>query len=318
MVLTVAFAAPAAAADYARLADVLPDDDIAIAGDNVIVGTSPQRKDSTLTAYGLDGTVQPIPLAGEYGFVEEIDATAEALATILIPESGGRPRSLRPPLGPLKRMRSAIDVAVTGDTVVALRERRARGRGWLDLLDLGDGSRRRIDVPGRRLAIVSAAGRYAAYASQFASPRQVTIVIDLVTGREVYRVRHPPGTTYYRLAPNGRLWFQVWDRRRSARVVTVAPWRRRPRSLVRLPLSPYQFAAVRGGLAVIHSLGAGRSEVVLVSTSGERRAITPPVPAIGSIAYDGATLAFASGGCVFAGPVPAGPPAALDTTGCNQ
>jgi len=74
---------------------------------------------------------------------------------------------------------------------------------------------------------------------------------------------------------------------------------------------------VRGGLAVIHSLEAGRSEVVLVRTNGERRAITPPVPTIGSIAYDGTTLAFASGDCVFAGPVPAGPPTPLDTSGCE-
>jgi hypothetical protein len=205
-------------------------------------------------------------------------------------------------------MRGATDVAVTGDTVVALRA------GRLDLHDLGDGSRRRIDVPGRRLAVVSAAGRYAAYAARHASPRQVTIVIDLVTGREVYRVR----TSNYRLGPNGRLWFQRWRNRRSARIVTVAPWQRRPRALGRLRLHPYEFAAARGGLAVLRTLPAGQSEIVLVRTDGERRALTPVVPSIGSIAYDGTTLAFASGDCVFAGPVPAGTPAPLDTSGCDQ
>jgi hypothetical protein len=316
--LAVVAAPSATAADYVRLADALPDDDLAIAGNKVLVGTSPQRTRSTLTAYGLDGSVQDIPLAGRPDFVEEIDTSAEGLATILNQSVGPVAFYYGPPLGPLVRMRRATDVAVTGDTVVALRERRRHG--WLELRDLGDGTKRRIDIPGHGLAVLSAAGRYAAYTAHFTSPRQVTVVIDLETGREAYRVRTPGGETdlaFSRLGPNGRLWFQIWDRRRSARLMTVAPWRRRPRTLARLPLHPYQFTAVRGRLAVIQTVDSDHSRVVLIRPSGERRAITPPVPLVGSLAYDGTTLAFAAGDCVFAGPIPTGPPAPLDTAGCD-
>jgi hypothetical protein len=70
--------------------------------------------------------------------------------------------------------------------------------------DVRTGTLRRIDLAGKRVAIVTAAGRYAAYAVQFASPHETTVVVDVRTGWERYRVRTPRGSNAYGLAPDGR------------------------------------------------------------------------------------------------------------------
>jgi hypothetical protein len=51
-----------AAADYIRFSDVRPDDDVAVAGGVVAVGATPAGGSSTLSLYGLDGSVRAVAL----------------------------------------------------------------------------------------------------------------------------------------------------------------------------------------------------------------------------------------------------------------
>jgi hypothetical protein len=64
--------------------------------------------------------------------------------------------------------------------------------------DVRTGTLRRIDLAGKRVAIVTAD------AVQFASPHETTVVVDVRTGWERYRVRTPRGSNAYGLAPDGR------------------------------------------------------------------------------------------------------------------
>lgn len=311
-------AATSAAADYVRLAEVRPDDDIAVAGGAVAVGATPEGGSSNLSLYGLDGSVRAIALPDPARFIEELPASASALATITLSPEGGRQVGYYGALGgPLRRLaRTLIDVAVTGDTVVSLHRRRV-DRGRLDVRDVRTGGLRRIDLGGRRVAVVTAAGRYAAYAVQFASPRETTVVVDVRTGRERYRVRTPRDSNAYGLAPDGRLWFVVRSRR-SGRIVTATPRRPRPRTVVRMRAHPYELAVTAREIAVARDAGMDRSQVVLVRPDGEVHAVTPSLPPIEALAYDGTTLAFGTGTCVFAGPPSVGAPSPLALDGCES
>jgi hypothetical protein len=306
------------AADYTRVAAVQPDDDVALSRGAVLVGATPEGGVSELAFHGLDGAVRPVALPEPARFVEELAASDSAVAVIALLHPSGRQvgyfGAVGGPLRPLPQ--SLIDLAVTGETVVSLHDRRHRGRGWLELRRAGDGRPRRIRLEGRAVAVVTAAGRYAAYASNFASRRETTRVVDLETGRERYRVRTPPSTAYG-LARDGRLWF-VAGERRTGRILTATPRRPRPRTVARMRVHPYELAVTGREVAVVRNrkrLGAG-GEVVLVRPNGARRAVMPTVPSLASLAYDGTTLAFAAGACVFAGPVPAGVPAPLSLAGC--
>jgi hypothetical protein len=304
-----------AVADYSQVATVPPDDDIGLVGGAVAVGATPKDGQSTLALYGLDGTVRPVPFSVPARFVEELAASPSGLAAITLPVGGGLVGYYGAVGGPLRRLpRTLIDIAVTGDTVVSLH--RARGdRGRLELRNVLTGTLRRIDLAGERVAIVTAAGRYAAYAINFASGRETTVVVDLDTGRERYRVRTPRGSTAYGLAANGRLWFVASDGR-TGRISTASRTRPRPRTVVRMAVAPYELAVASNGIAVARLNGQGHSDVVLVAQDGDASVVTPDLRGLGALAYDGTTLAFAVGACVFAGP-PADPvPLALD--GCYQ
>src|SRR5687767_5322014 len=82
-------AATPAAADYSRVAQVAPDDDVAIGGGSVVVGATPTGGTSALTLHGLDGSVRPIAFPRPARFVEEIQASASAMATITQAVGGG-------------------------------------------------------------------------------------------------------------------------------------------------------------------------------------------------------------------------------------
>jgi hypothetical protein len=176
--------------------------------------------------------------------------------------------------------------------------------------------RRRINLAGRRVATVTAAGRYAAYAVQFASPRETTVVVDVTTGRERYRVRTPRGSNAYGLAPDGRLWFVVRGRR-AGQIVTATRSRPCPRTVVRMRAHPYELAVTANEIAVVRDAGTGRGDVVLVRPDGDVHAVTPSVPPIEALAYDGTTLAFGTGNCLFAGPPSAAVPSPLALDGCE-
>jgi len=303
-----------AAADYTRVAQVKPDDDVAVAGSAVVVGATPPNGVSTLTLHGLDGSLRPIAFPQPTQFVEEIAANSSAMAVITQTVGGGSGHYSGPLGGPLRRLPSTvIDIAMTGDTVVTLHRRRD-DRGRLELRNVRTRSLRRINFTGERPAIVTAAGRYAAFAVNFATGRETIVVLDLNTGRERYRVRTPGA--FYGLARNGRLWFVVRDKR-SSRIMTATRSRPRLRTVARMPAHPYELAVSPREVAVARDAGPGHSEIVLVRPDGTVRAVTPRVPAVDALAYDGTTLAFGAGTCVFAGPPPAGTPAMPALDGCE-
>ncbi|MDA0183198.1 hypothetical protein OJ997_23005 [Solirubrobacter phytolaccae] len=299
-----------AVADYARVATVAPDDDIALTGAAVAVGSTPKGGRSALALHGLDGSIRPVSIPQPARFVEELQASTSALALLTQTSTGGSAGYYGPVGGPLRRLpRTWVDVDVTGDTVVSL-HRRPEDRGRLELRDVRTGKVRRINVRGTRVAIVTAAGRYAAYATNFATGRETTVVVNLATGREHYRVRTPSRSTGYGVASNGRLWFVSHDRG----VMTASRTRPRPRMVARMRAQPYEFAVGPGGI-VVSRVGTDGAQAALVKQDGSVRALTPSLPGgVGALAYDGATLAFATGSCVFAGPLADAPPVALD--GC--
>jgi hypothetical protein len=247
-------------------------------------------------------------------FVEELAASSSALAAMTLTVGGGAQGYYGAVGGPLRRLpRTLIDIAVTGDTVVSL-HRAPRDRGRLQLRNVRTGKRRSIDLPGHGAAIVTAAGRYAAYAINFASATETTVVVDLATGRERYRARTPRGSTAYGLAPNGRLWFVASDGR-VGRISTASRTSPRPRTVARVGVAPYQLAVAANGIAVTRLKADGTAHVVRITLDGDVRAITPDLPDIKTIAYDGTTVAFATGTCVFAGAPIEPTPLVLD--GCQ-
>jgi hypothetical protein len=313
-------ATPASAA-YTRVSSVPADDELALAGESVIVGSTPQGGRSSLTVNGLDGTIRPVALPSPAGLIEEVDGSRSALAVITIPSDGGRLQAFFGRQGErLRRLpRPWVDVAVSGDRIVSLHDRAGNRPARLEVRDLGTGQRRRIRLRESGTGVVTAAGHYAAYLARLGSARREHVtVVDLHTGRERYRTTPLGDVSTYGLAPDGRLWF-VKAARRSGRVLTATPRRPRPRTVARLPLQPYALAVTRTSVAVVGDARHERGRVELIRRDGTRRAVTPTVPAAGAIAYDGRTLAFTTGSCVFAGPPPpATTPSALDLTGCQR
>lgn len=279
-----------------------------------MVGATPDGGQSSLGLHGLDGVVRPIGLPIPARFVEELAASPSALAAMTLTVGGGFQGYYGAVGGPLRRLpRTLIDIAVTGDTVVSL-HRAPRQRGRLQLRNVRTGKLRRIDLKGARVAIVTAAGRYAAYAINFAAARETTVVVDLTTGRERYRVRTPRGSTAYGLAANGRVWFVSGTGRRSDRISTATRTHPHPRTVARMVVAPYELAVGPDAVAVARSNPQGTADVALVTPGGGVRVVTPELPGIGALAYDGTAVAFATGTCVFAG-APA-EPAPLDLAGC--
>jgi hypothetical protein len=80
---------------------------------------------------------------------------------------------------------------------------------------------------------------------------------------------------------------------------------------------PYELAVTANEIAVVRDAGTGRGDVVLVRPDGDVHAVTPSVPPIEALAYDGTTLAFGTGNCLFAGPPSAAVPSPLALDGCE-
>ena len=58
----------------------------------------------------------------------------------------------------------------------------------------------------------------------------------------------------------------------------------------------------RRGIALARGDARARTEVALLGFDGRLRPVTPLLPRVGAIAFDGRTLAFSVGNCVFTGP----------------
>jgi hypothetical protein len=132
--------------------------------------------------------------------------------------------------------------------------------------------------------------------------------------------RHPPTAPTapddqgqrgsYAIAANGRIVVVGGE---FERVQTASPADPHLRTIARVHAAPYAVAIVGTRIVFEELLSRSTGRLVLLRPNGHSRAITPRMALGGlGLAFDGHTLAFVSGGCVYAGPIPAttptGPP----------
>jgi hypothetical protein len=200
-------------------------------------------------------------------------------------------------------------VAVAGPYVLAFENLRGDGKGVrLTARNVEEPGApvRPIPLPaGAVTGILDAAGDYAAiFAGTFPDSR--IVVVDVRTGAEVYRVR--ARVVGWGLGPDGRV--VLLERGKGgARVVTATPGAPARRELTRMRLATPRVSVTPNGAAVVRAVGNGLGEIVLVGYDGSVRPLTPALNYVNELDLDGSRLAFNAGNCVFAGPIPAGPPA---------
>lgn len=253
----------------------------------------------TLTIRPIGGAARTITLPRGTQNVDIVRATGKALMVFL---AGPNWRVVfGPPDGPLKRHRRAYTTtaAVTGSTLLTVE----RDRRWIYARDVGGGPQRRVVRPGKDLAAMVAAGDYAAVLTDFVSRRERLAVVNVRTGRVVYRV---PSRSYtYRLSDTGRV---VLIDDEFERIRTATPADPRLRTIARVRAISL---AVAGENTIFQErLSDSTGRLVLLTPDGRQRALTQRMPLVGKLAYDGETLVFAAGKCLFAGPVPSAEPAA--------
>jgi hypothetical protein len=205
--------------------------------------------------------------------------------------------------GPLRRLKEhVVDIGLSGSTMLSLEGRFEHE--WIVARDVKGGPARRIARPGPSLSYLQAAGPYVSVWDR----KGRIIVLNWRTRRVVYRVNPHGGT--YRIAADGRIVVAGGE---FERVQTASPADPRLRTIARVHTAPYALAIAGTRIVFEELLSRSTGRLVLMRPNGHRRAISPRMPLGGfGIAFDGHTLAFVSGDCVYAGPIPAttptGPP----------
>jgi hypothetical protein len=283
---------------YQRLAQGPSEDVLAVPGGTVYASGTTR---TSVMAYRPPAAPLTFALPSRVQVVDWLVAGTNGVAAI----TGAYPYRLYygPPGGPLRVLkRKVVTAAVTGSTLVTLEG--AYDREWIVARKLPDGKPRRVARPGRGLRYMLAAGHYVSV-----ELGKALIVLDLRTGREVYRVR-PRVMSAYRLATDGRL--AIVDPE-FERIQTATPARPKLRTIAKLLPFSYPLALAGDEIVFVQTLSRSTGRIVLLKPDGSRRALTPRMP-ISNLAYDGRTLAFISGTCLFAGPptteLPATPPPA--------
>ena len=289
---------------YQRLAAAPRHSVLAIGGGVVYTGSPPGVSPVSVMGYPLDGGTRRFALPHRTQALDWLVASAHGVASI----SAGSAFRLYygRPAGPLRALRrNVITAGMTGSTLVTLEG--PYDREWIVARDVRGGPARRVARPGRGLTYMLAAGHYVSVVRD-----ETIIVLDLRSGREVYRVR-PRAMTAYRLAADGRI--AILDRE-FERIQTATPAQPRLRTIANVFPAPYALAIAGDEIVFIESLGLTTGRIVLLTPDGRRRALTPRMVFGGGVAYDGRTLAFIAGRCVFAGRVPAQPPVAAPPADC--
>jgi outer membrane protein assembly factor BamB len=281
-----------AAFPYQRLAQG-PSEDVLAVQNGAVYATGVTR--TSVMAYPLSGAALKFELPRRVQVVDWLVAGTKGVAAI----TGGYPFRLYygPPRGPLRLLRrKVVTAAVAGSKLVTLEG--PYEREWIVTRDLSGGKARRVARPARGMSYMLAAGHYVSV-----SLGKALIVLDLRTGREVYRVR-PRSMSAYRLGADGRI--AIVDPE-FERIQTATPTQPKLRTVANLLPFAYPLALVGDEIVFVESLSRSTGRIVSLKPGGTRRALTPRMP-ISNVAYDGKTLAFISGTCLFAGPPPAQPP----------
>jgi hypothetical protein len=297
-------AATPAAADYRRLPGPKVDW-FTIGGGQLLTASA-----GNLTAYAPDGTPTPIALPrGEP--LQYVTASAGGLSV----DMGPRVAYYRAFDGEWQRAPGPYPtVRVSGSRVTSLYHNADDTGGAIRIIDLRTGKDRRYRINDDRPVGGQVVGRYFAYAINWATGRETVIVRSVASGREVYRIRLDVATGF-ELLSGGRLVVVVPGKRKGRYRVNVAtPARPRLRTIRELRLLGSNLGFTNDAMALVHSDSQGRGEVALMDFKGRLTPVTPVLEGIDHVAYDGRTLAFEVGDCVFTGPVQPGTPVA--TEGC--
>jgi hypothetical protein len=281
--------AAGARADYRAVSRVPADDEIALTGDEVLVGAT-MSDVLTLTAFPVAGGPgrELLRLEGPNHLAEEVEASRQAVAMMDFRSSWFGPIG-----GPLQRFpRDPWDIAVSGSTVLSVEP------PWLVARDVAAGGVPRRVARVGKVVVLKVAGPYAAMIDD-----SHIVVREAATGREVYRVRDANLENYV-LGADGRL-ATIDAVRGPAPIRTATPTDPHLRLVARLRLHSRALAVAGDDVAVVTGGRLGR--VTLLRPDGTRRAVTPAMNRVEDIAYDGTTLAFRAGHCVFAGPLSPGP-----------
>jgi hypothetical protein len=288
-----------------------------LAGQQVLVASS-QRRRAVVRVVGLDGRprhVLAVPharrtvidLAGSEQAVAVLTGTVTALSS-----ARRVPAGFGPLAGPLRAFPAEpTDIGVAGPLVVAF------DFDDPDPILVWDvtapaAAPRAIAMPDANI-FGAAAGRYVAVLAG-RDPRTAVAVVDLLTGREVYRVP-TRGLQDEAIGPDGRVVL-LEHARGGVRVVTATPADPARREVARMPVYVPRLAVAESGVAVVRKAPGGLARIVIVGFDGSQRAVTPALNGIHTLDYDGTRLAFTAGRCVFAGPIPAGPPGAAPRDPC--
>jgi hypothetical protein len=295
--LALLFLTPAyASADYRALDEVFPGEEyIAVAGNEVFAGvTADERKG--LIAYGLAGGTRTLLPLGRAGGAA-VDASPQALiaATSRGPWFG-------PPTGPLTMIPDdVVGLAATGSTVLTL-EGRAK-QPALIARDLATGAvPKLIARPGGYPVELRAAGPYVSVVIDHEQADSAIVVYEIATGRELYRLASGP-VNGYDLGPDGRIVLAA-DARGRTPIQTATPAEPRLRTIARLSVLPY--VALGGDKIALARRGAV-ARMILLDLDGTSETVTGPIGRVTTLAFDGTSLAFIAGHCLYGGTGPAGP-----------
>ncbi len=250
-------------------------------------------------AYSLDGgDPRRFLLSPRAQNLETINVTPKALALQAAGPANWTayygPRN--GPLRPFKKY--VVDLALSGSTMLTLEGR--YDRSSLVARDVNGGPARRIAGPENGMSYMQAAGPYVA----MKDPKGRIIVLNWKTRRVSYRV-HPQGGSYA-IAADGRVVVAGGE---FERVQTASPSDPHLRTIARVNAAPYSVAIAGTRIVFEQLLSRSTGRLVLLRPDGKRRALTPRIPLGGiGIAFDGHTLAFVSGKCIYAGSIPAKTP----------
>jgi hypothetical protein len=299
-----ALALPAsAAADYRPLDEVnVFETQIAVAGDEVFAGITTDEL-TGLNAYGLAGGTRTLVPLGRDGY-GSVDASPQAVVAWT-----SRGPWFGPPAGPLSLIPDDVQsVAATGSTVLTL-EGRPRN-AVLIARDLAAGATPRLVVrPGRDPAELRAAGPYVAVVVDHEALTSRIVVYEIATGREVFRLPAYP-VNGYDVGPDGRIVLTGDRMRGRVPIETATPAAPALRTIATLRVLPY--VALAGDKIALARRGAV-SRLMLLGLDGTRETVSGPIGPVSSIAYDGTTLAFVAGHCLYGGTGPTGP---VTSDGC--
>jgi hypothetical protein len=167
----------------------------------------------------------------------------------------------------------------------------------------------RVPLPAGAFDVRAAGG----FAAVFA--RGHIVVLDLATGAERYRV--PAQIVDWGLGSDGRVVVMpVWADVET--ILTATPEDTGLRPLVRVDIVSPRVAVARDSIAVIRRARGGLARVVIAGLDGSVRTVTPAFARMNELAYDGTTLAFNAGLCVYALRVDGAPPGRAPDDGCSD